>query len=290
MQLHDYYKKYGSSFLGTIDFMKQWGGTVPFKLMDNRICSDSLSARRVITERLNNMFKIDSVPETVHHTLMKAYFECLIEYNLMPENTDYKNRLYFKSDKIRIFNKGDINFRRPNTLAYPQNYEKERSVDRVVFSNSIFVTDENQYNFYTVLSNYGSGGIDHEFMKFSYCVIDDNFYFHPPKLNNNLDIALNFPLIEIDEHLLHIKKLIKKKLFSSFYENICPKVFRRVLDFESFNDIHFEVLKLLSGYSIGELVVFMEENDYMNDIISLSDTEILDLYKVSLTTFEMIKI
>jgi len=290
MQLHDYYKKYGSTFLDSYEFMRQWGGTVPFKLMDNRVCASSSHARKCITNQLNSMFVIDSVPDTIHHKILTLYFEALIEFNIIPNDTEFKQHLKFDSDKVRIFNKGFLNFRRPTTLDFPTKYEIPKLVDRVIFNGSIFVDDSRQYNFYTVMSNYGHGSVDNEFMKFSYYVHDGIFHFQPPKSPDKMQMLLSVPLDEIDQHYEHFKQLIKKRLFSAFYQDVSRIVFRRVLDFDTFNNSHLKVLLLLAGTPLKPFMTFMEEYEYINDILSLNEQEVFELYTVSLTTFEMMKI
>lgn len=290
MQLHDYYKKYGATFLESFEFMNAWGGTVPFKLMDNRVCASPSYVRKCVTERLNSMFTIDSVPDAVHHKILTLYFEALIEFNIIPAETEFKQHLNFDSDKVRIFNKGFLNFRRPTTLDFPTIYEKPKLVDRVIFNGSIFVDENRQYNFYTVMSNYGHGSIDNEFMKFSYYVHDGMFHFQPPKSSDKMQVLVSVPLDEIEQHYEHFKRLIKKRLFSSFYEDVSRVVFRRVLNFETFNDTHLKVLLLLAGTPLKPFMTFMEEYEYINNILLLSEQEVLELYSVSLTTFEMMKI
>lgn len=302
MQLYDYYKKYGNTFLDSFEFMKLWGGTVPFKLMDNRICSDSLYTRKMVTKQLNQMFTIDSVSDEIHDKMLTLYFEALIEFNIIPPDTDFKSRLHFDSDKVQIFKKGSLYFRRPSTLQYPTNHLNSQLnsydnaifiksiVDRVVFNQSIFINDENQYNSYTVMSNYGAGHIDSEFMKFSYYIIDGTFHFQPPKSSDNLNVVVTVPVSEIEDHYAHFKMLIKKRLFSVFYEYASRIVFRKVLDFSTFNDTHLAILNLLSDTSIKDFMNFMEENHYVDDVLSMSDDEVYDLYKISLTTFEMMTI
>lgn len=290
MQLHEYYKKHGSTFLSSHEFMKQWGGTVPFKLMDNRVCASPSYVRKCVTNQLNSMFVIDSVPDAIHHKILTLYFESLIEFNIIPPDTEFKQYLNFDSDKVRIFNKGFLNFRRPKTLDFPTIYEKPKLVDRVIFNGSIFVDEIRQYNFYTVMSNYGHGSVDNEFMKFSYYIHDGMFYFQPPKSSDKMQVLISVPINEIDQHYDHFKQLMKKRLFSAFYEDISRVVFRRVLDFETFNDIHLKVLLLLAGIPLKPFMTFMEEHEYINDILLMNDQEVLELYNVSLTTFEMMKI
>lgn len=290
MQLHEYYKKHGSTFLSCHEFMKQWGGTVPFKLMDNRVCASPSYVRKCVTNQLNSMFVIDSVPDAIHHKILTLYFESLIEFNIIPPDTEFKQYLNFDSDKVRIFNKGFLNFRRPQTLDFPTIYEKPKLVDRVIFNGSIFVDEIRQYNFYTVMSNYGHGSVDNEFMKFSYYIHDGMFYFQPPKSSDKMQVLISVPINEIDQHHDHFKQLMKKRLFSAFYEDISRVVFRRVLDFETFNDVHLKVLLLLAGTPLKPFMTFMEEHEYINDILLMNDQEVLELYNVSLTTFEMMKI
>lgn len=290
MQLHEYYKKHGSTFLSSHEFMKQWGGTVPFKLMDNRVCASPSYVRKCVTNQLNSMFVIDSVPDAIHHKILTLYFESLIEFNIIPPDTEFKQYLNFDSDKVRIFNKGFLNFRRPQTLDFPTIYEKPKLVDRVIFNGSIFVDEIRQYNFYTVMSNYGHGSVDNEFMKFSYYIHDGMFYFQPPKSSDKMQVLISVPINEIDQHYDHFKQLMKKRLFSAFYEDISRVVFRRVLDFETFNDVHLKVLLLLAGTPLKPFMTFMEEHEYINDILLMNDQEVLELYNVSLTTFEMMKI
>jgi hypothetical protein len=290
MQLHDYYKKYGQSFLTADEFLTHWGESVQFKLMDNRVCASPLYIRKLVTDKLNSLFKIDSVSDEIHHKMMTAYFEALIEFNIIPLETEFKDNLHFDSDKVRIFQKGFLNFRRPKTLAFPHEFETQHLVDRVIFNNAIFIDDKSQYNFYTIMSNYGNGNVDNEFMKFSYYIIDGVFHFQAPKSADKMQVIVSIPVDEINDYYDHFKQLIKKKLFTTFYENISKIVFRRVLDFDTFNSTHLAVLIMLGGQPIRELMSFMEENEYLNDIFSLNDDEIYELYKVSLTTFEMIKI
>lgn len=290
MQLYDYYKKYGQSFLAADEFLTHWGESVQFKLMDNRVCASPLYIRKLVTDKLNALFKIDSVSDAIHHKMMTAYFEALIEFNIIPSDTEFKEHLHFDSDKVRIFQKGFLNFRRPKTLAFPHEFETLHLVDRVIFNNAIFIDDKSQYNFYTIMSNYGNGNVDNEFMKFSYYIIDGIFHFQAPKSADKMQVIVSIPVDEINDHYDHFKQLIKKKLFTTFYEHISKIVFRRVLDFETFNSEHLAVLIMLGGQPIPELMSFMEENDYFNDIFSLTDLEVYELYKVSLTTFEMIKI
>lgn len=290
MQLHDYYKKYGQSFLSSDEFITHWGEPVQFKLRDNRVCASPLYIRKLITDKLNTLFKIDSVPDEIHHKIMTAYFECLIEFNIIPVDTAFKEHLHFDSDKVRIFQKGFLNFRRPQELSFPHPVCNANLVDRIIFNNAILIDDKSQYNFYTVMSNYGHGNVDNEFMKFSYYIIDGIFHFQAPKPADKMNVVLTMPVDEINDHYEHFKALIKKKLFSVFYENVSKTVFRKVLTFETFNSTHLAVLIMLGGKPIRELIAFMEENEYLNDIFSLTDDEINDLYKVSLTTFEMMKI
>jgi len=290
LQLSDYYKKYGHAFLETNEFIHRWGGSVPFKLMDNRICADSLLTRKIITEHLNQMFTIDSVSDEIHHKILTLYFEALIEFCIIPADTDFKAHFQFDSDKVRIFKKGLLNFRRPDTLKYPAIYEQAHSVDRVIFNKAIFVNEDGQYNLYTVMSNYGSGHIDNEFMKFSYYVLDDMFYFNAPKSSGQHPVVVKVPVSEIDNYCHQFKQLIKQKLFVSFYEKISRIVFRKVLNFDSFNENHLKVLIMLEGVQIKTFMAFMEENDFINDIFLMNDDEIFELYTVSLTTFEMMKI
>lgn len=299
LQLSDYYKKYGHSFLGTNEFIRRWGGSVPFKLMDNRICADSLLTRKAITKQLNQMFTIDSVPDEIHCKILTLYFEALIEFSIIPADTEFKSHLHFDSDKVQIFKKGALYFRRPSTLSYPvnqqanayDNYIFEKSiVDRVVFNQSIFIDDEHQYNAYTVMSNYGAGHIDNEFIKFSYHISNGIFYFNAPKQAGQHPVVVQVPVAEIDSYCEQFKQLIKRKLFVSFYEEISRIVFRQVLNFDSFNESHLKVLIMLEGVQIKTFMTFMEENDFINDILSMNDEEIFELYTVSLTTFEMMKI
>jgi hypothetical protein len=290
MQLHDYYKKYGKSFLSADEFVTHWGEDVQFKLMDNRVCASPLYVRKLITDKLNTLFNIESVPDEIHHTIMTAYFECLIEFNIIPVDTTFKEHLHFDSDKVRIFQKGFLNFRRPQSLSFPEEFEKQYLVDRVVFNNAIIIDDKSQYNFYTIMSNYGNGSVDNEFIKMSYYIMDGIFHFQAPKSADKLQVTLTMPIDEIHQHYEHIKKLIKKKLFTSFYENVSKMVFRKVLDFEMFNSTHLAILVLLGGKPIKELMAFMDENGYLNDLLTLTDAEIYELYSVSSTTFEMMKI
>lgn len=299
LQLSDYYKKYGHSFLETNEFIHHWGGSVPFKLMDNRICADSLLTRKVITKQLNNMFTIDLVPDEIHCKILTLYFEALIEFSIIPADTEFKSHLHFDSDKVQIFKKGSLYFRRPSTLSYPiknqlnayDNHIFEKSiVDRVVFNQSIFINAEHQYNTYTIMSNYGVGHIDNEFIKFSYHISNGTFYFNAPKYSGQQPVVVKVPVDKIDDYCDQFKQLIKKKLFASFYEDISRTVFRQVLTFDTFKENHLKVLLMLEGVQIKTFMAFMEENDFINDILLMNDDEIFELYTVSLTTFEMIKI
>lgn len=297
LQLSDYYKKYGHSFLDTNEFIQRWGGSVPFKLMDNRICADSLLTRKVITKQLNQMFTIDSVPDTIHCKILTIYFDSLIEMGIIPENTQFQSNLKFDSDKVQIFKKGSLYFKRPSTLSYPINkqnnaYDEQffnkSIVDRVIFNQSIFV-NEHQYNYYTVMSNYGVGSIDNEFMKFSYYISDGSFCFIAPKCYSQQEI-FQIPVDRIDEIYSNIKQLIKRKLFVSFYEKNVRILFRKVLTFDEFNDVHLKILNMFEDIPIKRFMQFMEENNLIDDVLSLDDYQTLQLYTVSLTTFEMINI
>jgi hypothetical protein len=294
MQLNDYYKKYGPSFTETEEFIQHWRCSPDFKIKDNRICAGHHNLRPLFYKKLNTMFNLPTVSDSIHHKILTAYFECLIEYNIIPHDTEFKSHLRFDSDKVRIFNNSQLNFRRPKTLAYPQkkDYLKKLSTDRIIFNSSIFVNDEIQYNLYTVMSNYGSGGSDCEFMKFSYYISNGMFYFNGPKSTDKSDSIITIPVdqLEDEKHYFQFKRLMKIKLFSMFYEDICKSIFRRVISFNEFNDNHLKVLVLLSGYPIKDVLSFMEEHEYVNMLHTLSDEQIVDLYKISLTTFEMVKI
>lgn len=119
---------------------------------------------------------------------------------------------------------------------------------------------------------------------------DGIFHFQPPKSPDKMQVLLSVPLDEIDQHYEHFKQLIKKRLFSAFYQDVSRIVFRRVLDFDTFNNSHLKVLLLLAGTPLKPFMTFMEEYEYINDILSLNEQEVFELYTVSLTTFEMMKI